>query len=79
MIPLHVDGLIVPVATSTTHVAYSSIRMEPTWMAPGQVAGAVAALSIEYGGALRYVPIPVLQKNMKEAGQILEPALEACY
>ena len=30
MIPEEINGLIVPVAASTTHVAYSSIRMEPT-------------------------------------------------
>ena len=35
MIPQTIDGLIIPVAASTTHVAYSSIRMEPTWMALG--------------------------------------------
>ena len=35
MLPRKTDGLIVPVAASTTHVAYSSIRLEPTWMALG--------------------------------------------
>ena len=39
MIPEKIDGLIVPVAASTTHVAFSSIRMEPTWMSLGQAAG----------------------------------------
>jgi hypothetical protein len=78
LIPLHVDGLIVPVAASTTHVAYSSIRMEPTWMALGQAAGTAAALAIEQGCAPRSVTITALQKNLKEAGQILEPAFAAC-
>ncbi len=79
MIPVQVDGLIVPVAASTTHVAYSSIRMEPTWMALGQAAGTAAALAIEQGCALRSIPIPALQKNLKEAGQVLEPAVATCF
>ena len=40
-VPPPIDGLIVPVAASTTHVAFTSIRMEPTWMALGQAAGQV--------------------------------------
>ena len=46
LIPEKIDGLIVPVAASTTHVAFSSIRMEPTWMALGQTAGVAAHLAI---------------------------------
>jgi hypothetical protein len=60
MIPESLDGLIVPVAASTTHVAYSSIRMEPTWMALGQAAGTAAHLCIEnttaYPAGLRADP-----------------------
>ncbi len=39
------DNLLVPVALSCTHVAFSSIRVEPTWMILGQSAGVAAALS----------------------------------
>ncbi len=49
MIPEKIDGLIVPVAASTTHVAFSSIRMEPTWMCLGQAAGVAAHLAIAKG------------------------------
>jgi hypothetical protein len=38
IVPEEVEGLLVPVAASTTHVAFSTIRMEPTWMAIGQAA-----------------------------------------
>ena len=42
MVPKRVDGLLVPVAASATHVAFSTIRMEPTWMALGQAAWTAA-------------------------------------
>ena len=69
-----VDGLIVPVAASTTHVAYSSIRMEPTWMALGQAAGIAAHLAIKHGLAPRHVPIAELQQYLTRQGQILRHA-----
>jgi hypothetical protein len=71
MIPQRVDGLIVPVAASTTHVAFSSVRMEPTWMALGQAAGVAAALAIEQDKAPRDVPIPELQQRLRAQGQVL--------
>ncbi|MCW0220745.1 MAG: FAD-dependent oxidoreductase, partial [Prosthecobacter sp.] len=71
MIPQTVDGLIVPVAASTTHVAFSSIRMEPTWMALGQAAGAAAHLAIKNDVPLRKVPVPDLQKLLVRQGQVL--------
>ena len=71
MIPESVDGLIVPVAASTTHVAFSSIRMEPTWMALGQAAGTAAALAIKHGTSFRKVPIPELQSQLLRDGQVI--------
>ncbi|MEW6306756.1 MAG: FAD-dependent oxidoreductase [Verrucomicrobiota bacterium] len=38
-------NLLVPVALSATHVAYSSIRVEPAWMTIGHSAGIAAALA----------------------------------
>lgn len=71
MVPKRIDGLIVPVAASTTHVAYSSIRLEPTWMALGQAAGTAAHLAIERGVQPRHVPIEELQATLKQNGQVL--------
>lgn len=71
LIPEEINGLIVPVAASTTHVAFSSIRMEPTWMALGQAAGVAAHLAIENRTALRDVPITPLQTLLKEQGQVI--------
>lgn len=71
MIPEKIDGVIVPVAASTTHVAYSSIRMEPTWMALGQAAGTAADLAIRHRVAPRAVPIAELQEALIQQGQVL--------
>ncbi|QDU97970.1 FAD-dependent oxidoreductase [Lignipirellula cremea] len=74
MIPQRIEGLIVPVAASTTHVAYSSIRMEPTWMALGQAAGVAAHLSILHQQPPRSVPLQELQELLRQQGQVLEHA-----
>lgn len=71
MIPKQVDGIIVPVAASTTHVAFSSIRMEPTWMALGQAAGAAAHLAATQGVEARDVPIGELQELLVGRGQVI--------
>ncbi len=76
MIPERVDGLIVPVAASATHVAYSSIRMEPTWMALGQAAGAAAHLAIADGIEPRAVSAASLQRILAAQGQVLEPRVD---
>ncbi|MBX3439107.1 MAG: FAD-dependent oxidoreductase [Planctomycetaceae bacterium] len=72
MIPESVDGLIVPVAASTSHVAYSSIRMEPTWMALGQAAGVAAHLALRDGVQPRDVSISALQTQLRSDGQVID-------
>ena len=71
MIPKTIDGLIVPVAASTTHVAFSSVRMEPTWMALGQAAGIAAGLAHESNLSPRNVSVVKLQQRLKDQGQVL--------
>lgn len=72
MVPKKVDGLIVPVPASTTHVAFSSIRLEPTWMALGQAAGVAAHLAIEQGVELRKVPVVEMQELLTKQGAVLK-------
>lgn len=73
MIPEKLEGLIVPVAASTTHVAYSSIRLEPTWMAMGQAAGVAAHVALSEGTSLRAVPMQRVQSLLRKQGAVLEP------
>ncbi|MDZ4860975.1 MAG: FAD-dependent oxidoreductase [Candidatus Hydrogenedentes bacterium] len=71
MIPKDVDGLIVPVACSATHIAFSSVRLEPTWMSLGQAAGVAAHLAIAGGTTPRNVPITALQQMLVDQAQVL--------
>jgi hypothetical protein len=72
MVPEKLDGLLVPVAASTTHVAYASIRMEPTWMALGQAAGIAAHVALADGVAPRAVDIRKVQDLLRQQGAVLD-------
>jgi FAD-dependent oxidoreductase family protein len=63
--------LLVPVALSASHVAFSSLRMEPTWMMLGHAAGAAAAQAARRGVAVQDVDVPLLQQSLREQGQVL--------
>ena len=68
ILPADVDGLLVSCAVSATHVAFSSLRMEPTWMAIGQAVGIAAAISAKLGKALRGIPVEELQRKLHLQG-----------
>ena len=67
-------NLLVPVCLSASHVAYASIRMEPTYMVLGQSAAAAAVLAIDAGCTVQQVDYDKLETVLSEAGQILTPA-----
>lgn len=71
LIPEKVKGLIVPVAASTTHVAFSTVRMEPLWMGLGQVAGTAAWMACDKEQDVSEVNAELLQKRLLEYNQIL--------
>lgn len=65
------DNLLVPVCLSASHVAYSSIRMEPVYMVLGQSAGAAAALSIDEKCSVQKLPYEALEAQLLKDQQIL--------
>jgi hypothetical protein len=72
------ENLLVPVALSCTHVALSSIRVEPTWMILGQSTGIAAALAAKKELAVQDLPYPALRERLLAAGQVLDlPVLPA--
>jgi len=66
------ENLLVPLCVSASHVAYSSIRMEATYMVMGESAGIAAALALESGKAVQDIDRKELTKRLKQYGQILE-------
>lgn len=64
MVPKEVDNLLLPVPVSGSHIGFSTLRMEPCWMALGQAAGVAAALAIDRQVKVRHVPVEALQKSL---------------
>jgi hypothetical protein len=53
----HAENLLVPVCLSASHVAFGSVRMEPTLMMLGEAAGAAAAQAARRGVAVQDVSL----------------------
>ena len=71
-VPDECSNLLVPVALSCTHVAISSIRVEPTWMILGQSAGIAAALAVKKDVAVQKLQYPKLRERLLAQGQVLD-------
>ncbi|MDX2269562.1 MAG: FAD-dependent oxidoreductase [Bryobacter sp.] len=65
-------NLLVPVAVSSSHVAYGSIRMEPVFMILGQSAATAAVMAIDDKLAVQDVPYEKLRARLLADGQVLE-------
>ncbi|MFN0108477.1 MAG: FAD-dependent oxidoreductase [Blastocatellia bacterium] len=66
------DNLLVPVAMSSSHIAYGSIRMEPVFMILGQSAATAAVMAIDGKLAVQDVPYAKLRGRMLADKQVLE-------
>ena len=64
-------NLLVPVAFSASHVAYSSLRMEPQYMIIGQAAGVAAKLSISSKKPVQEIDVTELANTLRKQGAVL--------
>ena len=65
------DNLIVPVCVSASHIAFTSLRMEPVWMILGESAGVAASIAVDSGIPVQDVPYEQLRPKLDELGQKL--------
>ena len=66
------ENLLVPVAFSASHVAYSSVRMEPQYMILGQAAGDAAKLAIENNVSVQSIDPAARTAKLRKQGAIME-------
>ncbi|HZY73542.1 MAG TPA: FAD-dependent oxidoreductase [Edaphobacter sp.] len=66
-----VRNLLVPVCFSASHVAYSTIRMEPQYMIMGEAAGVAAAIAVREKLPVADIPMTELQNKLKKAKAVL--------
>ena len=71
LVPQKLEGVLVSLCVSSTHLGYCTLRMEPEYMKMGQAAGAAAHLSHTSGITPRRVDVKKLQDVLKQAGAIL--------
>ena len=67
-------NLLVPSCCSASHVAYSSIRMEPQYMIMGHASGVAASHAIEQDAAIQDIDVARLQKRLRTQNQVLSLA-----
>ena len=65
-------NLLVPVAFSASHVAYSSVRMEPQYMILGQAAGVAAKMAIEGKTSVQQIDTAALTAKLRAQGVVME-------
>jgi hypothetical protein len=65
-------NLLVTAAFSASHVAYSSVRMEPQYMILGQAAGVAAQLAIAANQPVQAIDTAELTRILRTEGAILE-------
>jgi hypothetical protein len=67
-----VTNFLNPVTFSASHVAYSSLRMEPQYMILGHAAGVAAAMAIRSGKAVQDISVVDLQKTLLDESAVFE-------
>ncbi|WPU93189.1 FAD-dependent oxidoreductase [Mucilaginibacter sabulilitoris] len=71
-----VKNLLVPVCLSASHVAYSTLRMEPQFMILGQAAGTAAYLAVKQQKTVQDIDIKELAALLRTRGAFLESKIK---
>lgn len=71
------ENLLVPVCLSASHIAMTSIRMEPAWMILGESAGIAAAVACGRQVAVQDVAYATLRPKLLNRGQRLDVPSQA--
>ena len=71
IVPLEVENLLIPVPASATHIGFSTLRMEPCWMALGEAAGIAINVSLDAGLSVRAANVVEMQRRLLAAGAVL--------
>jgi hypothetical protein len=71
-------NLLVPVAFSATHVAYSTLRMEPQYMIIGHAAGVAAKMAVNAGKPVQDIDTAALRARLRAQRAVFQaPAVRA--
>jgi hypothetical protein len=65
-------NLLVPVCVSASHIAMTSIRMEPVWMILGESAGVAAAMAVSEDTPVQQLPYEAVKEKLVALKQKLE-------
>ena len=71
IVPLEVENLLIPAPASGTHIGFSTLRMEPCWMALGEAAGTAINVSLDEGTSVRGANVIEMQRRLLDAGAVL--------
>ena len=71
MVSSCVGNLLFPVPVSGSHVGFSTLRMEPCWMALGQAAGLAGTIAIDDRTSVSDIDMGKLQDMLIEDGAVL--------
>lgn len=64
IVPKTIKNLLLPVPVSGSHIGFSTLRMEPCWMALGQATGTAASLAIDSRRSVQNIDIQELQTRL---------------
>jgi hypothetical protein len=71
VVPKSVDGLLVPVACSASHVAYQTLRMEPVFMALGEACGIASKVALDAKTEVGSVDVARVQSEIVKRGGVI--------